>query len=56
MGKKLKLKIPEGYDLEIEFVEVDDDAAVVQNEKEAQPITEDDQGNLAWNGCGCGGA
>lgn len=56
MSNSFKLKVPAGYDLEIEFVTLDPDDPATQNEDEAIPITSDDSGNLAWNGCGCSGS
>jgi hypothetical protein len=51
--KKFKLRVPAGYDIELDFVTLDPNEPVGQNEDNAVPIEEDDQGNLAWNGCGC---
>lgn len=53
-SKKFKLKLPEGFDLQLEFVPVDPNQSISHGEDDAIPIEEDDQGNLTWNGCGCG--
>ena len=53
MSKTFTVKLPEGegFDIKIEFVQVEagGDSPIDLNEQ----VIQDAQGNLAWNGCGC---